>query len=323
MMKTTEMDRKMNKTKSLIVIVLPVLMFLFGYGFTTSADANPDRSPSPLATVPGLARDHEGELRDDTIALYETFQAEVGIGLCMRAKGHIYRPELSFPPEFAVAISQDLDISLASIEANGGPLNETARDSGRQRNRKYVDAMSRSAKNSYYMDLLGESLEDVEFVNRASALPQGRTDFATGGCVGKVNEARSGVYDLRSEVNETARSERAKMHSEQNVGCSHAALAHITSIEQYEEEYDAVQEAVGAAGVEQCEAELAEQASAISLRADEAAYEKHSKALDRHSARYSKMLEKAKNDRSFKAFLESEYPAAVDATLSSDSYLDE
>lgn len=298
--------------KGLKVAIASALMFGIGYFASVGVGASQPPGPSALADVPGLGRDDAGEQRDDTIALYEAYLSQLEVSQCMRGAGHIYRPELAFPAEVAVAVARGIGIEEPDVTATPGPSDPELAPSGRVSNGRYVEALSRAGRDSYYSALYGERLEDVELVAETGQLPDGRDDFATDGCAGKASTPRDGIYAIRSRVNETARQARLGMHEDAKLGCAVPGFDAVDSMEDYEEGLSDLVDRFGADAVDACGNELAARLLEISRAADDIAAEAHGVEIEDHQRLYEGALEAVQANPRFRAFLASEYPAAVE-----------
>lgn len=177
-----------------------------------AAEPTPEPGPSnALDVVPGMGRTYEERGRDVVVAYAETLRREEAVAQCMAVEGFEYHPDVSFPPESVLEIAVGLgriDRDLLT-EFRSDQLEESRRgvtevlladDDPRRRNQIVVSALSGRTLDRYYLTLFGETADDVAEAERTGVAPAGRGEvFATGGCVGRAEQARS-VWDLRTEL---------------------------------------------------------------------------------------------------------------------------
>ena len=143
------------KKSRLAGVVSAVALFAVGIstGSITSAGADiADVDALSSGDVAGLAVDVDGAMRDDKIALYETYKAEIRVAGCMAKEGFEYSAAAKFPAGAVVSVAQDMSVAASSANSDGASQNST-----------YTEQLKRRELDSYYKALYGESLGSVEF----------------------------------------------------------------------------------------------------------------------------------------------------------------
>nr|MBX2880165.1 hypothetical protein [Granulosicoccus sp.] len=150
--------------------------------------------------VPGFGISAENAMRDDTIALFEAYQREAIVNACMKEAGLDYEIEVAFPIGVAIKIASTMELP----DPHGLSQLGTLVGAG-DRNRQRASVLSVTEQERYFQNLYGESAADMALVESTGELPEGRADFARGGCYGKSWEAIPGVYamkrNLTSQIN--------------------------------------------------------------------------------------------------------------------------
>ena len=97
----------------------------------------------------------------------------------------------------------------------------------------HAETLTGPERNRYALTFLGETDTDVAGVDATGALPEGRKDFATGGCLGAAWDAIPGLYELLREVREAKAAELATA-----APCVTAEGVRIASLQALEAAYE-------------------------------------------------------------------------------------
>lgn len=138
----------------------------------------------------GFGRSPSAATRDDTVALWETYQRERLVSDCMDTAGFRYAPSPAFP---------DAAVRKVAVALRVQPIVEAPVEAAVVNERSSA-ALARTDRDRYYRTLMGETLATVEAVGAAPEEVVPNDSYATGGCVGKVKEAVPGVWDARRSV---------------------------------------------------------------------------------------------------------------------------
>ena len=176
--------------------------------FVVASSGDPAQ-PQSLSEIPGFRRSAEGTVADDTILFWEAFSREEHVQDCMSQENLDYTIEAAFPTGPVLSIASSLDIVAndnGEGDDSGALASESVGQSSAQQN-MLDDLMTPDISpvpvvesDQYFMPLYGETAADVAYVESTGFLPEGRNDFARGGCVGASWDAIPGLYELRSEI---------------------------------------------------------------------------------------------------------------------------
>ena len=159
------------------------------------------------------------------------------------------------------------------------------------------------------MALFGESTHDVDHFDTTGLLPEGRNDFAVGGCRGAAWDAIPGHYVLRDElladVREAKVAESAKIEP-----CVTSDGLRLASLEELEEAFDEAStnatmlSSEFEQSLEACEEALLDEESTASERAHATVFARHESRLHAHHKNFDTVLDKIESDREFLRYLD-------------------
>jgi hypothetical protein len=144
-----------------------------------------DVSEHPLDHVPGWGRSPAAGLRDDTTALYESWQVEVRIADCLTQTDFPYVPELAMPSQLTLGVAQSLGV--APIE-DGQPLPRDVNDA------------TAAALTDADRDAAAVTKWGSEAASASDTHGHGEADYdgpAVQGCVGAARDDVGSVWNLR------------------------------------------------------------------------------------------------------------------------------
>jgi len=178
----------------MVVTVVGILLFA-AVATASIANGSPTIERPLLSDIPGFGATDDTGARDEAIALWEAFKREELVQSCMAAAGFGYKIEVSFPAGAVVDVASYLTVepSLAPVDGRTVSL------AGGKRAANWNDFLSLNEgdRDRYALTLYGERAIELIAVNESGALPDGRSDFARGGCVGDAEAAIPGIWALR------------------------------------------------------------------------------------------------------------------------------
>ena len=291
------------KRRGVIVSAFVVILAVAAVVGTAVALGGASEGPDELRDVHGFRTGVEGQAEDDLIALWHAFDREHYIRECMDEAGFSYSIAVAYPHESMLTAARSLglrgDISpyprlLAEID-----ILQTAK----------VSALTISDRDAYYQRLLGETAEDVAYVDATGFLPEGRNDFAKGGCRGVAWDQIPGHYVIRDEILAEFREAKA-LESGDIAECVTESGLVLDGPEALAEAYDdLVASGMSPSSVESslraCEEHLEAENDAASERARATIFERHEIRLKEHHERFEDVIEKIESDREFLVYLDS------------------
>ena len=289
-----------RRVVSLAVAGLMVTGLLVGAGL---AIGNASLGPQKLEEVHGFRSGSEGRIEDDMIALWHAFDRERYVDKCMEQAGFDYSITVAFPHESVLNVARSLGLR--------GDLGSSSRLMGEGDFLQVMHAsvLSDTERDRYYMTLLGESATDVAHFQTTEMLPDGRNDFATGGCRGAAWDEIPGHYVLRDEllreVREAKVSETAGI--EPCITDDGLVLDSLAALEAAYEEGSGSGSATHSeveALLEACEIALLEAEAAAAERARATVFERHKTRLDAHHKEFESVFKKLESDREFILYLD-------------------
>lgn len=310
-----------------VVVVASVVIF----AVASSGDPAP---PQSLGEIRGFGGGAEGRLADDTIALWEAFSREEHVQDCMSRAGLDYTIDVVFPKAEVVAVADSLGIVAADdSRGNGaqGLASETSGSGGAQQGllddlmTSDVSPVPAVESDQYFMALYGETAADVAYVESTGFLPEGRNDFARGGCYGASWDAIPGLYELRREISGEVREAKATEmaaalpcvtpNGVRLAGLREMEEAMITAFDSGESPADIDEIAVD---LESCGPALERENAAASERARATVFARHRQRLLRQDERYGSIIDDhIESDRPFEEYLQGalaqiEYEAQIE-----------
>lgn len=147
---------------------------------------------SPFDEFPGFGRSVEGSLRDDTIALWETFRRETIVRTCMSDAGFEYAIDVAYPPEAVIEVARRLGVQPEQREDVQDDFNQ-----------EFVASLNAEDADRYYRTLLDETSAALQSFEASEGLvPEGSNpaSFAAGGCKGRATSAIAGVWSARRSI---------------------------------------------------------------------------------------------------------------------------
>ena len=233
---------------------------------TTVASSGDPAQPQSLGEIPGFRRSPEGSEADDTIVLWEAFSRETYVQNCMSQEGLDYHIDIASPWGARLAVTESI------------PVSESDR---------------------YFMTLYGESAADVAAVKSTGFLPEGRNDFAQGGCVGASWDAIPRLYELRDELSDEVKEAKATEMAEA-VPCVTPSGVRLANLADLETTLDAAFAAAFESGestsdvlqdMESCEAALETENAAAGDRARTTVFARHKPRLLRQEELYGSIVD--------------------------------
>ena len=156
------------------------------------------------------------------------------------------------------------------------------------------------------MTLFGESAADVALVNSTGFLPEGRNDFAQGGCVGASWDAIPILYVLRDELLPEVREEKATEMADA-IPCvtpNGVRLANLADFEAAAFDSGEITQNV-LKDLDSCEAALYKENAAASARARATVFARHKQRLLQQEERYGSIVDDLiKPDEQFLQYLQ-------------------
>ena len=278
-----------------VLTVCALVRAAVAYG---GASVGPDR----LEEVHGFRGGVDGRVEDDMIALWHAFDRERYVRGCMEDAGFSYSIAVVFPHESMLAVARSLglrgDISTSSRLAAEIDILQTAE----------VSRLGDSDRDRYYFALLGESARDVEYVDATGMLPEGRNDFATGGCRGAAWDEIPGHYVLRADILAELREVKALESADIEACVTEDGLV-IDSLGALEGAYDELlasetNHSEAEASLRACEEMLLAAEGAASERARATVFERHKTRLEVHHGEFETVFDKIESDREFLVYLD-------------------
>ena len=156
---------------------------------------------------------------------------------------------------------------------------------------------------------MGETAEDVAYVDATGFLPEGRNDFAKGGCRGASWDQIPGHYVIRDEILAEFREAKA-LESDDIAECVTESGLVLDGLEALVEAYDdLVASGISPSNVESslraCEEHLEAENDAAGERARATIFERHEIRLKEHHREFEDVFEKIESDRDFLVYLDS------------------
>lgn len=148
-----------------------------------------DSGPPPvLESYPGFGKSEDFALRDDTIALWETFEREEAVSDCMVAAGFEYSPDVAYPDDRMAAIARSLQIVRAEEPAaDPSALNDAVRAK--------LDA---DRLDQYFLALHGKTEAALTVDDQSGG--ESKDELAPGGCVDAAAEEVGSIWTLRRQL---------------------------------------------------------------------------------------------------------------------------
>ena len=259
-----------------------------------ASDSEADHSsPQRLNDVIGFGSSGHETVRDDKIALWEAFQRARYTEQCMADAGFDYIVEVLFPAGSIPGIASSLN--LEERHGTVRPADQT-QDS-------YEDTLSETERDRYYRTLWGESAEDIDFAASTGYLPEGRNDFATGGCAGAAWDVLPSMHSLRraivGEMIEAKQVEDAKSEPcflsdgtrLDGLGDLEEVLADAPSWDEAEKQHA------------ECREHLEAENQAARERANKTVFDRYRQRLHEHHDYYRTVLEEIASDEEFKRYV--------------------
>ena len=287
------------KRRRVVVVAFVVVLAAGAVVGTAVALRGASEGSEELRDVYGFRSGDE----DDLIALWHTFDRERYIRECMGEAGFSYSIAVAFPHESMLTAARALglrgDISPYPRQVSEIDILQTDE----------VSALAASDRDSYYLALMGETADDIAYVDATGFLPEGRNDFARGGCRGASWDQIPGPYVLRDEILAEVR-EAKMLESEEIEPCITESGLVLDGPEALDEEYDdLVATGMNPSDVEaslrDCEEHLEAENSAASERARATIFERHEIRLKEHHQRFEDVFEQIESDREFLVYLDS------------------
>ena len=266
-----------------------------------TSSSNPAR-PQSLSEIPGFRTSTEGRVADDTIALWQAFSREEHVQDCMSQAGLDYSIDVAFPAGAMLAVTD-----LLGIDDNVGSVSEGVGQGGAQQGlledlaqqglledltTPDISPVPVAEDDQYFMTLFGESAADVALVNSTGFLPEGRNDFAQGGCVGASWDAIPILYVLRDELLPEVREEKATEMADA-IPCvtpNGVRLANLADFEAAAFDSGEITQDV-LKDVSSCEAALYKENAAASARARATVFARHKQRLLQQEERYGSIVD--------------------------------
>lgn len=148
----------------------------------------------PFDTVPGLGVSADAVVRDDQIAIWESWRRDTYVADCMREQGFRWEPQVLYPQADLVRAAAALGVQP---DANSELPTNPAAD-----NRAQAAALGQGGRDAYSRALVGESADDIAYVDaHEGSLPPGATErFASGGCKGDAYDAVGSVWHIKRDL---------------------------------------------------------------------------------------------------------------------------
>ena len=156
---------------------------------------------------------------------------------------------------------------------------------------------------------MGETAADVAYVDSTGFLPDGRNDFAKGGCRGASWDQIPGHYVIRDEILAEVREAKTLESDDITVCVTESGLV-LDGLGALAEAYDDLM-ASGMnpsdveASLRACEEHLEAENHAANERARATVFERHETRLKEHHREFEDVLEKIESDREFLVYLDS------------------
>ena len=271
-----------------------------------TSSSNPAQ-PQSLNEIPGFRTSTEGRVADDTIALWQAFSREEHVQDCMSQEGLDYSIDLPFPGGATLAVTDSL-----GIDDNVGSVSEGVGQGGAQQGlledltTPDISPVPVAEDDQYFMTLFGESAADVAMVNSTGFLPEGRNDFAQGGCVGASWDAIPILYVLRDELLPEVREEKATEMADA-IPCVTPNGVRLANLADFEaaafDSGEITQDVLKDVG--SCEAALLKENAAASARARATVFARHKQRLLQQEERYGSIVDDLiKPDEQFLQYLQ-------------------
>ena len=238
------------------------------------------------------------------IALWHAFAREQFVQNCMERTGFGYSIAVAFPHGSVLEVARSLDLK--------GDLGSMSRSMGAREDFLQVEhttELSNSELDRYYMALFGESAHDVAHFDATGLLPEGRNDFAVGGCRRAAWDEIPGHYVLRdellAEVREAKVAESSKIEP-----CITSDGLMVESLEELDAAFDEVSRSEMMAypefeqSMKACEEALLDADAAARERAQATVFARHESRLHAHHKDFDTVLDKIESDREFLRYLD-------------------
>ena len=267
--------------------------------FVVASSGDPAQ-PQSLSEIPGFRRSAEGMVADDTIAFWEAFSREEHVHDCMSRAGLDYTIDVAFPTGPVLSIASSLDI-VANDNSEGDDSEALASESVGQSSAQQnmlddlmtpdINLVPVVESDQYFMALYGETAADVAYVESTGFLPEGRNDFARGGCVGASWDAIPGLYDRRSEIFDDVREAKVTELADA-VPCVTPNGVRLASLGDWEEALvEAFESGESTQDLESCEAALERENEAANERARATVFSHHKQRLLTQHERYGSIVD--------------------------------
>lgn len=274
-------------------------------GSTRSAspvESTRSASPTPsLGSVPGFGISDEEVVRDDTLAYWEAYSRDRVVQDCMAGAGFEWQIEAPYPE----AVTRDIADSLGVT-----PVAEAA-PNPQETNRRYVDALRHEDADNYYRALYG-----VDAQRYADAVEEQRDPAELGagqGCARKGADHGRRVWELRDDVEPTARAAREEYRDSTEAGvwrsraqecANEQGLPEVVGEEELDEALAAGSEPAAVQRVEQeCRPIWGERLAAEHDYVAEAVWDAHGEDLEEQRRDYAGVMEELRADEEFLAHL--------------------
>lgn len=291
-----------------LVLLLATVCGTNAVADTANADGGQHRSvaqalESRLEGIHGFGVAPQNALRDDTIALWETYRRDQIQRACMQQAGFSHLPELAFPATVVVSVAAKLKlpaVQAVPLKLYGGKAIKE--------NQRYADALAAAQRERYFQSLYGESASDMDFVRSSGELPPGRADFAKGGCYGKSWEKIPGVYSLKHKFAESLTAARQSSAKQAELAASNPACVTQSGVKLNSlADFDAALqrgEDINAPIEAGCDtAKVLKLAGQARIAGENRLLEANREALDTHRAGYDKVLQTIERDQAFLQYL--------------------
>ena len=266
-----------------------------------TSSSNPAQ-PQSLNEIPGFRTSTEGRIADDTITLWQAFSREEHVQDCMSQAGLDYSIDVAYPAGAMLAVTD-----LLGIDDNVGSVSEGVGQGGAQQGlledlaqqglledltTPDISPVPVAEDDQYFMTLFGESAADVALVNSTGFLPEGRNDFAQGGCVGASWDAIPILYVLRDELLPEVREEKATEMADA-IPCVTPNGVRLANLADFEaaafDSGEITQDVLKDVG--SCEAALYKENAAASTRARATVFARHKQRLLQQEERYGSIVD--------------------------------
>lgn len=190
-----------------------------------AATASPDTASSRFFDdVPGLGMSPSAVLRDDTIALYESWERQRIMAACARSHGFAYEPELAYGSNAAAAVAESLGVT---------PVDD-GRAAARDRNEAYRRSLPEERGQRFARIMWGDRMQPADHAADATA---GRPGAGGTSCADRAADETAYLWQL-------------KLDMEQDILEASAAAVSIPEFEEARQDFDRCVEGVAGTSVE-------------------------------------------------------------------------